>query len=144
MERWRQPRVVYKDPYFSNPADVSGAKLDGSRKALRRDYGGRTFIIPDDRIRNTPPFPHGLVPAPEDLEDSHALLGRSGRSQFWKKWEYAPRPPSLAQIKEWLEKDDTEGELSVMPVHCVVCSLRLTQVKLAEPDKALEHRGQRL
>lgn len=101
---------MYKDPHFSNPADVSGGKLDAGRKALRRDYGGRTFIIPDNRIRNTPPFVHGLVPGPLDIEEAEAVAARHGRSQFWKKWEYTPRPPSLRDMEEWLEKHDSEGQ----------------------------------
>lgn len=104
MERWGQPRVVYKDAYYSNPADVTG-KLDSDKKAIRWEYGGRTFVLTDDAIRNTPPFHHGLVASADD-----APATTSARCHFRKKWEYALRPPSSRAMREWIDSNDTDGE----------------------------------
>ncbi|GAA6052660.1 hypothetical protein JCM3770_003916 [Rhodotorula araucariae] len=94
LERADQSYVVYKDPFYSKPADVPNRK---------REYAGRAFRIKGDTIQYLTSFVHhdalGARPAGE--------TGAQGRRvRKVRTWEYAVRPPARAQMQDWLREYD--------------------------------------
>jgi hypothetical protein len=83
-----RPRRQYRDPYFSNPADVPPRAWE---------YGGRSFILRDESVRSLPEFEHGAI-------DNVVRTAVSSAADV-KRWEYAVPPPSLRETKAWLEQE---------------------------------------
>ncbi|GAA5949875.1 hypothetical protein JCM3765_007720 [Sporobolomyces pararoseus] len=95
----KQPHVIYKDPYYSNPKDVP-------RKD--REFAGKSYSIDGDSIKFLKPFlHHGMSPfaalAQQQLKVSNPRIAGT------TKWEFSERPPSKKEMNEWLVK---EGLLS--------------------------------
>lgn len=82
------PTVVHRDPYFSNPADVPKA----------REYAGRTFTFTSHSLHHLPHF---------DENREHAKVDRSTvrKLSSIRYWEYGPRPPTRAEVQDWLDFD---------------------------------------
>ncbi|KAH9825066.1 hypothetical protein DFH28DRAFT_1077501 [Melampsora americana] len=89
------PAKVYKDPFYSDPTDVSDRK---------REYGGRLYTILGSTLRYLPEFNH-------QLEMSFMGAGGSVWSFGEKKariarWEFAIAPPRISDLRQYqiLEK----------------------------------------
>lgn len=97
MEPHGQTAVIYQDPYFSSPGDIPGGK-SGDKKILRWEHAGRRFDLKDATIRNLPLFEHAGITSEQHLPD------RRGR---YRSWEYAPRPPTVKEMEDWLVKESS-------------------------------------
>ncbi|KAM0793277.1 hypothetical protein ACM66B_000738 [Microbotryomycetes sp. NB124-2] len=106
LETYGQPRVVYKDPFYGNPADIAKSSLSKDKTAISREYGGRVFKIKDDTIRNIPVFEHyGRTRERGEI--------RSRRSRGVVQWEFAQRPPSYKDMVRWIKHDaDTDASVA--------------------------------
>jgi DNA polymerase zeta len=86
--------VVYKDPYYSKPADVPRGP---------REFAGKTFTIEGDSIKYSKPFlHHGTDPA---LALARQNETGPPRNLGVTKWEYSGRPPSKKEALEWMIKE---------------------------------------
>lgn len=95
LNRNRQPYVIYKDPYYSNPKDVP-------RKD--REFAGKSYSIDGDSIKFLKPFlHHGMSPfaALSQQQQTESVPRIAGTT----KWEFSERPPSKKAMKEWLVKE---------------------------------------
>ncbi|GAA5909183.1 hypothetical protein JCM8208_003404 [Rhodotorula glutinis] len=90
LERDNRSYVVYKDPYYSKPADVPRRK---------REYAGRSFLLKGSTIVDLVPFVHHDALGPLPSERSSAPLSRM---LDVSAWEYAVRPPTRGDMDEWL------------------------------------------
>jgi hypothetical protein len=84
LETLQRPQRQYRDPYFSDPADVPPRP---------REYGGRSFVLHDDSVRSLAEFEHGAT------DKIIRPLPSTGRV---KRWEYATPPPSVSELKAGL------------------------------------------
>ena len=92
MEAYGRAKVVYKDPHYSDPADVP--RRD-------REYGGKRFRLRGSTMRFLPAFKHysaGSAPRSDDLAPK---APRAGRVQTW---EFSTAPPSSELALQWLEQ----------------------------------------
>ncbi|KAK4058006.1 DNA polymerase zeta [Microbotryomycetes sp. JL221] len=96
LEHFDQPRVMYQDPFYSLSSDISKATMSKSKSTIIREYGGRKFTLMDATIRNLEPFRHHSLHA-----DQHfGFKPRRSRDVF--EWQYAERPPSLKDMRKWI------------------------------------------
>ncbi|GAA5859597.1 hypothetical protein JCM8547_006156 [Rhodosporidiobolus lusitaniae] len=85
-------RVVHRDPYYSKREDIK----------KKHSYAGREFRIEGDTIEFLPPFAHaGRKPQPR----MRGKRPEPPRMRRFAVWEFASRPPTLAQAKEWLRQN---------------------------------------
>ncbi|KAK9370899.1 hypothetical protein V1509DRAFT_656586 [Lipomyces kononenkoae] len=84
LEEFHQPRIVYKDAYYSLDKDVP----------LRpREYAGKEFKLLGGSALFLPDFVAGL-----QRSEDHARCDEE--SQF-RVWQYGIVPPSFAEVKQW-------------------------------------------
>lgn len=101
LEMHGQPLHQYQEPFFSKPADIAG-RVTGDKRVHRWEHGGRTHELKDATIRNLQPFAHGGVKATS--KETHPARRRRS-----KAWEYAPRPPSLKEMRQWLATGERDA-----------------------------------
>ncbi|SCV68725.1 BQ2448_846 [Microbotryum intermedium] len=116
LESYNKPRVDYKNPFYSNPADVP---------RVANEYGGRRFVLRDHSMRNIPAFNH-LDGKLKEAETTTRLADDSSKTSkraCYKArgphalWEYVKRPPTRAEVKAWAKKEDLiqEAKQNVKP-----------------------------
>ncbi|KWU46737.1 DNA/RNA polymerase, partial [Rhodotorula sp. JG-1b] len=92
MEAYGRAKVVYKDPHYSDPADVP--RRD-------REYGGKRFRLRGSTMRFLPAFKHYSAGSAPRSDDSAPKAPRAGRVQTW---EFSTAPPSSELALQWLEQ----------------------------------------
>lgn len=95
MEDYGRAKVVYKDPHYSNPADVP--RRD-------REYGGKRFRLRGTTMRFLPEFKHyspDCAPRTSNLSRQPSLAGRI------QTWEFSTAPPSAELAAQWLKDHGT-------------------------------------
>lgn len=112
------PSKVYRDPYYSKESDAPEKP---------REYAGLVFHLKGG---------DGIDTLEEWKSDEHALSCRSGLATALDRtgvsgWEYASTPPSVRQVRRWLEEkrgQDTRSgrtkDLSQVCFYFCRCSLR--------------------
>ncbi|GAA5965048.1 hypothetical protein JCM8115_005696 [Rhodotorula mucilaginosa] len=98
MEAYGRAKVVYKDPHYSNPADVP--RRD-------REYGGKRFRLRGSTMRFLPAFKHysaGSAPRSDDLAP------KAPRPAQIQTWEFSSAPPSSELALQWLEQHETSAK----------------------------------
>ncbi|KAK4054930.1 DNA polymerase zeta [Microbotryomycetes sp. JL201] len=103
LESYGQPRVLYRDPFYGDPADIAKSSLSKDRSAITREYGGRVFKIKDDSIRNVPAFEHYGARRERDGM-------RSCRTRAVQEWEFIEKPPTCKEIVRWAKVDADTAE----------------------------------
>ncbi|GAA5838346.1 hypothetical protein JCM9279_003213 [Rhodotorula babjevae] len=93
LERDNRSYVVYKDPFYSKPADVPRRK---------REYAGRSFRLKGNTIIDLSPFVHHDALGPIPSEKSSAPLPRM---LDVRSWEYAVRPPTRRDMDDWVSNN---------------------------------------
>ncbi|PLB52421.1 DNA polymerase zeta, catalytic subunit [Aspergillus steynii IBT 23096] len=108
LNEYGYPSVIYKKAHYGNVADVPDRP---------RDYAGREFRLEGSDIHYLPDFdPSGrsfamMGEQPPVVKDRNAqeevdrLLRESSTSRVW---EFAPVPPSRAEVISWFEKEQSE------------------------------------
>ena len=89
IESFGKSRVVYVDPFFSDPADVP---------PKAREYAGRRFRLRGNTIKFFSAFEHWTKREPVVL---------SARGSGTGSWEWAGRPPNVKETREWLRAEKT-------------------------------------
>ncbi|KAG0150212.1 hypothetical protein CROQUDRAFT_38756 [Cronartium quercuum f. sp. fusiforme G11] len=79
------PAKVYRDPYYSDPADVPTRK---------REYGGRVYAVSGSSMRFVPEFQHSITRKTLALENTTNAGGARVN-----RWEFANRPPRLEELR---------------------------------------------
>lgn len=82
------PTAEYKDPYFSDPADVP--KI--------REYAGRTFTFASTSLAFLPAFEGGDVAKKEEGKGSVEI----------HKWEYDKAPPTRLEVAFWAVDEEAK------------------------------------
>lgn len=105
MNDFGRPSVVYQKAYYSNGADVPERP---------RQYAGREFRLESDTIHFLPEFdPSGNMPAMFGEQQPSAIIDSEKQEKFdqnlresctARAWEFAPVPPSRAEVIEWFEQ----------------------------------------
>lgn len=90
IEESNRSRVVYRDPYYSNPRDIP---------SMPRIYGGRSFRLQGNTIKDLAPFKHWSASS-KGIGRPRAQK-RAGITQ----WEYNNRPPTRREASAWIETD---------------------------------------
>ncbi|KAI9569796.1 hypothetical protein HD554DRAFT_2087438 [Boletus coccyginus] len=86
LEHFGLPRRIYRDPFYSKKADVP----DGPR-----EYAGLVY-----RLKG-----RGLDTLEEWQASENHVPSSSKASAPCSGWEYASTPPSVRQVKKWLEEN---------------------------------------
>ena len=103
IEILRVPKVLYQQPYYSNPKDVP-------KDARGIEYGGRAYTIKGDTIQHTLPFHHHVyVEVVDPKFPSNALERRLATHQ----WEWAAIPPLWKDAQAWLDAESSCWTLSL-------------------------------
>ncbi|GIC86614.1 DNA-directed DNA polymerase zeta catalytic subunit REV3 [Aspergillus udagawae] len=104
------PSVIYQKAYYSDDKDVPDRP---------RDYAGRVSRLEGGSIHYLPDFdPSGRSPAmlgepasmsrdryQQEQIDQHLRVSSTSRV-----WEFAPVPPSRAEVLEWFDKEQSERQ----------------------------------
>lgn len=102
------PSVIYQKAYYSDDQDIPDRP---------RDYGGRVSRLEGSSIHYLPDFdPSGQSPA---MLGEHGSMSRDRyqqeqidqhlrESSTSRVWEFAPVPPSRAEVMEWFDKEQSE------------------------------------
>ncbi|BGP44636.1 DNA polymerase zeta [Rhodotorula kratochvilovae] len=93
LQRADQSYVVYKDPFYSKPADVPKRK---------REYAGRAFRIKGSSIKFLAPFVHHDAVGARPTGEAGAPARRVRKV---RTWEYAVRPPTRELMQDWLREN---------------------------------------
>ncbi|PWY82204.1 DNA polymerase zeta catalytic subunit [Aspergillus heteromorphus CBS 117.55] len=113
LHNYGYPSVVYQKAHYSVESDVPDR---------RRDYAGKDFRLEGSGIHFLPEFdPSGCSPAmvgeqpviPRDKSDQEAIDQLLRESCTSRKWEYAPVPPSRAEVVKWLEERQAEEKSNI-------------------------------
>lgn len=83
------PAKVYKDPFYSDPNDVSSRK---------REYGGRLYTILGSTLRYLPEFTHQLDMSFMGAGGSVGGVGE--KKARIARWEFAIGPPRISELRE--------------------------------------------
>ncbi|RHZ56018.1 DNA-directed DNA polymerase zeta catalytic subunit REV3 [Aspergillus thermomutatus] len=104
------PSVIYQKAYYSDDQDVPDRP---------RDYAGRVFRLEGSSIHYLPDFdPSGRSPAmlgehastSTDRYQQEQIDQRLRESSTCRVWEFAPVPPSRAEVMEWFDKDQSQRQ----------------------------------
>lgn len=99
IESFNRSQVIYRDPFYGDPADVPyRTRPNGVQHLTKREYGGREFLIKGSTIRFLEPFKHAGKKLIELRPPGRKRAGIRG-------WEFARIPPSLKATTEWLEEE---------------------------------------
>lgn len=110
LSEYGYPSVIYKKAHYGNAADVPDRP---------RDYAGREFRLEGSDIHYLPDFdPSGRslammgeqMPVAKDKiaqEEADRFLRESSSSRVW---EFAPVPPSRAEVISWFEQQELERQ----------------------------------
>ncbi|GAA5992097.1 hypothetical protein JCM10908_000742 [Rhodotorula pacifica] len=98
MEAYGRAKVVYKDPHYSNPADVP--RRD-------REYGGKRFRLRGTTMRFLPDFKHY---SPGSATRSDGLVRRPPRAGRVQTWEFSAAAPSSEVAVQWLQSHELEAK----------------------------------
>ncbi|GES65350.1 DNA polymerase zeta catalytic subunit [Aspergillus terreus] len=99
------PSVIYQKAHYSNEDDVPDRS---------RDYGGREFRLEGSGIHYLPDFdPSGRSsammgeqgPTSRDKQEQEKTDKRLRELSTSKVWEFAPVPPTRAEVIEWFESE---------------------------------------
>lgn len=145
IESYRLSRVVYRDPYFSNPEDVP---------PTAREFGGRRFVLKGDSIKYLPSFAHETA--------SSKGIGRPfvKKRGGITKWEYAARPPTPLQARTWIAENQSAVEdragitsqvcptpqllcLNILLMHCMIRFLLLLKSTLVSRSRRRKEQSRR-
>ncbi|EAW09272.1 DNA-directed DNA polymerase zeta catalytic subunit REV3 [Aspergillus clavatus NRRL 1] len=108
LAEYGYPYVVYTKAHYSNDRDVPDRA---------RDYAGRTFRLEGNSIHYLPQFdPSGRSPAMygeqasvfKDRYQQEQIDQQLRESSTSRVWEFAPVPPSRAEVMEWFEKEQSQ------------------------------------
>ncbi|KAL2801789.1 hypothetical protein BJX63DRAFT_416603, partial [Aspergillus granulosus] len=99
--------IVYQKPHYSDDGDVPERP---------RDYAGKEFRLEGTSIRYLPEFdPSGRslalrdgISAPRDRSDWQNLDNQLRAASTSRFWEFAPVPPSRAEVITWFESQKRE------------------------------------
>ncbi|KAJ5639520.1 C4-type zinc-finger of DNA polymerase delta [Penicillium longicatenatum] len=113
MDVYGRPPVVYQKAYYSDETDVPERP---------RQYAGREFRLESNTIHFLPHFdPSGSLPAMSgeqcpitlDREQQETADRRLRQSCTIREWEFAPVPPSRAEVIEWLEQHEQSHDVTL-------------------------------
>ncbi|KAK9244467.1 hypothetical protein V1506DRAFT_318573 [Lipomyces tetrasporus] len=91
LEDCGQPRILYKDAYYSLDKDVP----------LRpREYAGKEFKLQGGSVLYLPDFAAGL----------HTSASRPHCDSKFRVWQYGLVPPSSAEVKQWTDQVQSEKD----------------------------------
>ncbi|KAK9324185.1 hypothetical protein V1517DRAFT_318484 [Lipomyces orientalis] len=91
LEDCGQPRILYKDAYYSLDKDVP----------LRpREYAGKEFKLQGGSVLYLPDFAAGL----------HTSANRPHCDSEFRAWQYGLVPPSSAEVKQWTDQVQSEKD----------------------------------
>lgn len=102
------PSVIYQKAYYSDDQDIPDRA---------RDYGGRVSRLEGSSIHYLPDFdPSGRSPAmlgehassSRDRYQQEQIDQRFRESCTSRVWEFAPVPPSRAEVMEWFDKEQSK------------------------------------
>lgn len=107
LESANRSYVVYKDPFYSKPADVPRRK---------REYAGRAFRLKGSTIQDLAPFVHhdAAGALPTETKPGTPLP----RIRKVRTWEYAVQPPTRDDMQAWLQEHG-ESPLRLQGPHAV-------------------------
>lgn len=89
LEQLGLPRRVYRDPFYSKKADIP----DGPR-----EYAGLVYRLKGDGLESLEEWQANETHIRSSLNAMRLSTPCSG-------WEYAGSPPSVREVKKWLEKN---------------------------------------
>ncbi|GAA6006501.1 hypothetical protein JCM10207_004954 [Rhodosporidiobolus poonsookiae] len=92
IESFGQSSVVYQEPFYSKRSDVPNKV---------REYGGKRFLVQGKTLEFLPPFQHDGDPEPVVRKGGRPMPPKARKINTW---EFAERPPSLGEAKEWLNE----------------------------------------
>ncbi|KAL8283649.1 hypothetical protein RQP46_005444 [Phenoliferia psychrophenolica] len=91
-------KVVYQQAYYSNPKDVP---------KHAKEYAGRSFKPPGDKIKDAPEFRHHGKP--DVVVTAEPVSGDQRRTN--RKWEWAAVPPTWKDTQSWLAAENSSRKV---------------------------------